>query len=459
MGVPKRERGRPELVRERRRRGLSQEAAAEAVGVSPTTWARWERGEQGLRARHRARLAAVFRVEPAEVERWVDGWTFPETPSWPPVDCGGGSPAATVKSAELLWRYEMDPSRRHLLATLPFVPAALGEWLTSWTYDAPAASTAQGGSGRAVGLADVRRINEARQAFGQLDHQFGAGLVRPVVLRYLKTNVTPLLHGRYDDQVGAELMSAAAGMSWMAGWTAFDLNQHGAAQQHFGQVLKFAKAGNDSLTGVWALAALTLQAIHLDQPTWGLWLARGATATARRADAPPRVMALLLVREAWATAQQAHPAESRDRHAAHQIERLLGEAETAYQQGVTDADPAWVGRYDEVQLAAESGNCWRLLGKYERALEHAEAAVAAFQDRGLSRSAQINRTLAANSYLKLGEVEQALEVARPAIPAAKALASPRTVDFVKKFDENLTPYAGTVAVREFREHLRAELVA
>ncbi|MFC6083743.1 hypothetical protein [Sphaerisporangium aureirubrum] len=32
----------------------------------------------------------------------------------------------------------------------------------------------------------MQRINEARQAFGQMDHQFGTGLVRPVVLRYLK---------------------------------------------------------------------------------------------------------------------------------------------------------------------------------------------------------------------------------------------------------------------------------
>ncbi|MEU8265811.1 helix-turn-helix transcriptional regulator [Sphaerisporangium sp. NPDC049002] len=457
MGAREREVGRPELVRARRRKGLSQEAAAEAVGVSPTTWARWERGEQGVRARHRARMAAVFGVAAIDVERWVEGWAFVETPCWPLVDCGGGSLEATVKSADLLWRFEMDPSRRHLLATLPFVPAALGEWLTSWTYDSPAASTGHAGSGRAVGMADVTRVNEARQAFSQMDHQFGAGLVRPVVLRYLNSNVTPLLHGRYDDKVGAELLSAAAGMSWMAGWTSFDLNHHGQAQQHFGQALKLAKAANDPLTGVWVLAALTRQAIHIDQPSWALWLSRAASDTARRAEAPPRVMAVLLVREAWATALRANPGESGDRHAAKQVEHLLGEAERAYAQGATDTDPAWTARYDEAELGAEAGNCWRLLGKHQGALAHAEAAVAEFRVR-LPRSAQINRVHAAEAYLRMGELEQALETVRPAIPATKALTSRRTVDFIRRFDQELDPYGHTMAVREFRDYMKQELV-
>jgi hypothetical protein len=57
-------------------------------------------GEQGVRARHRARMAVVFQVE--GVERWIEGWAFGETSSWPVADCGGTSLAATVKAAEHL---------------------------------------------------------------------------------------------------------------------------------------------------------------------------------------------------------------------------------------------------------------------------------------------------------------------------------------------------------------------
>ncbi|GGK63629.1 hypothetical protein Sme01_05870 [Sphaerisporangium melleum] len=449
---------RPELVRARLRRGLSQEAAAEAVGVSVTTWARWERGEQGVRARHRARLAAVFRVETADVERWVDGWSLPETPSWPLADCGDGSLVATVRSADLLWRFEMDPSRRHLLATLPFVPTALGEWLTSWTYDSPAASTAQAGAGRAVGMADVRRINEARQAFFQMDHQFGAGLVRPVVLRYLNSNVTPLLHGRYDDKVGAELMTAAAGMSRMAGWTAFDMSMHGPAQQHFGQALRFAKTADAPLTAAWILTAMTRQAIHIDQPLWALRLSRTAVDAARKADASPRVMALMTVREAWATALHTNPGESGDRHAAKQVERLIGEAERAFEQGPSDRDPAWITTYESAELTAEAGQSWRLLGQHQRAVVCAEAAVQAFQGH-MPRSAQFNQVHAADAYLSMGELEQSLDTARAAVPAAKSLSSTRSIEFVQAFAARLEPHSTTIAVREFRDHLRSELAA
>ncbi len=393
-----------------------------------------------------------------EVERWIDGWAYGETSSWPIADFGGTSVTATVKAADQLWRSEMNPSRRHLLATLPYLPTALGEWLTSWTYDSAPASTAYRGTGRAVGLADVKRINEARQAFSQMDHQFGAGLVHPVVVRYLNSIVAPLLHGRYDDRVGAELMSAAAGMSRMAGWTSFDMSHHGQAQRHLGQALRFAKAGDDPLTGAWVLTTLTLQAIHLKQAAWAVRLAGAAADAARRAQASPRVMALVLTRQARAVALRTKPAETGDRHSAKQVGRLLAEAERAHAQGETERDPGWVASYEAVELNAQAGGCWRLLGDYARAAACAETAVAEFGAR-LPRSAQINRVSAAGAYLAMGELEQALASARAAIPMAKGLTSARSVGRLKDFADHLQPYGTTVAVREFREHLRIELAA
>jgi transcriptional regulator with XRE-family HTH domain len=458
VGEAQRPESRPELARARRQRGMSQEAAAEAVGVAPTTWARWERGEQGVRACHRAQMATVFGVEAVEVERWIEGWAFAATSSWPIADFGGGSLAATVKSAAHLWRYEMDPSRRHLLATLPFVPAALGEWLVSWNYGIPVESAAHHGSGPVVGLADVTRINEALKAFKQMDDQFGAGLVRPVVMNYLNGSVAPLLRGRYDDRVGAGLMSAAAGMTAMAGWTAFDLSRHGQAQHYFGQALKLAKVGNDPLTGAWVLSALTRQAIHLEQSTWALWLARAAADTARRAQASPRVMALMLVREAHATALQAKLAEPGDGHSAKQVERLLSETERAYAQGATDRDPLWVGRFDAVELSGQAGCCWGLLDEHQRALTCAETAIHGYGER-FSRAAQFSQVNAAEAYLGMGELEQALGSARAAIPMTKALTSARSVERLRKFAGQLEPYGDSVMVREFRDHMNHELAA
>ncbi len=450
--------GRPELVRARRRMGLSQDAMAEALWVSPTTWSRWERGRQEIRPVYRARMAEVFGVHPAEVERWVEGRAPVDTQAWLLPDFSDLSLAATVKTAERLWRCDVDPDRRHLLAALPFVPGAFGSWLSAWSYGASETSAAYQGSGAAVGLSDVRRIVEARQAFEQMDHQFGAGLVRPAVVDYLNTAVAPLLRGRYDEKVGAELMTAAAGMTQMAGWTAFDLNHHGQAQHYFGQALTLAKIGDDPLTGAWVLATMTHQAIHLKQGAQAVWLARAAVDTARRAEAPPRVMAMLLVDEARATAMQTRPAETGDRHSAKRIERLLVEAERAYAQGPTDRDPAWVAWEDEPELTGRMSRCWKLLGDHRRAADCAELAVHAFVGKR-PRAAQLNQVNAAEAYLGMGEVEQAVDAARAAIPMARSLTSARSVDRLRKFSAKLEPYGTTIQVREFRAYLDGELAS
>jgi len=307
-----------------------------------------------------------------------------------------------------------------------------------------------------VGLSDVRRIVEARQAFGEMDHRFGAGLVRPAVVDYLHTVVAPLLRGRYDDKVGAELMTAAATMTEMAGWTAFDLNHHGQAQQYFGQALKLAKAGNDVLTGTLVLESMTHQALHLKQSAQAVWLTRAAVDTGRRAQAPPYVMAMLLVEEAWAAALHAKPAETGDTHGAKWVQQRLAEAEQVHARGRTDRDPAWAVWNDEPELIARTGMCWGLLGEHKRAAECAELAVREFTGKR-PRSAQLNRVNAADAYLNMGEVEQAVDSARAAIPMARSLTSPRSVERIRKFSTRLESY-DTIQVREFRAYLDSELV-
>ncbi|MGW4643563.1 helix-turn-helix domain-containing protein [Sphaerisporangium sp. NPDC004334] len=458
MGGSKRGAGRPELARARRRMGMSQEEIAEALWVSPTTWSRWERGRQAIRPVYRARMAEVFAVDPAEVERWIEGGAPVDTEAWLRPDFSDLSLAATVEAAGRLWRCDMDPDRRHVLAALPFVPAALGSWLSAWSYGAPVASAAHDGSGPSVGLSDVQRIEEARQAFGEMDHRFGAGLVRPAVVDYLGTMVHPLLRGRYTEKVGAALMSAAAGLTGMAGWTAFDLHRHGQAQQYFGQALKLAKLGSDPMIGSLILEGMTHQALYLRHSAQAVWLTGAAVEAARRVDAPPWVAAMLLVEEAWATALRTRPGESRDGHGARTVQLKLAEAERVHARGRSDRDPAWATWNDEPELIARAGMCWELLGEHERAADCAELAVREFAE-ARPRSAQLNRVNAADAYLSMGEVERAVDMARTAIPAARSLTSVRAVERVRRFSDRLTPYADTVHVKEFRAHLAAELTA
>ena len=445
-------RGRPELVRARKRLGMTQVEAAEALLVTPTTVSRWERGTREIRPVYRARMAAVFGVSAEQIERWLESTEPVDTELWPWPDFTDMSLASTVKSAERLWRSELDLQRRHMLAALPFVPDVLNGWISAWSYGSSMDSTANQGTGRAVGLSDVQRIEEMRQRFTQIDYVYGGGLVRPAVVDYLNTTVAPLLRGTYDDKVGAALLTAAAEMTLFAGWTAFDIERHGQAQHYYGQALKLAKAADNPLAGARVLSTMAHQAIHLNKPEQAILLARAAVEAGRRGQASPQAMALLLVREARATALKTNPAKSGDRHAAKQIARLLVEAERAHAQGARDGDPQWVHAFDEPELAAQAGIILHLVGDDDRAAERLEHSVQAFATYR-PRSSHLNRVNAAEAYLSRGELEQALDHARAATSGATTLTSPRLVEHIKRFDKRLKPYETSIRVREFRAYL------
>ncbi|MEV5408860.1 helix-turn-helix transcriptional regulator [Thermopolyspora sp. NPDC052614] len=441
-------RGRPELVRARKRLGMSQAEAAEALLVTPTTLSRWERGAQEIRPVYRARMAEVFGVNGEQIERWLECADPVATELWPLPDFTDMSIASTVKSAEKLWRSELDLQRRHMLAALPFVPTAVDGWLSSWSYGAAATSVAGSESGRAVGLSDVRRIDEMRELFSRADHQYGGGLVRPAAVDYLNTTVAPLLRGSYDDRIGSALLTAAATMTAFVGWTAFDTGRQGLAQHYYGQALKLAKTADDQLTGALVLSRMTYQAIHLNQPAQASLVARAAVESARKAEASPRVMGMLLVRQAWADAI----IRPGDRHKIRQIEALLGEAERVYGKGTSDRDPDWAARWDEPQFGGELGTVWELIGNNSRAADYAEQAIRAFEtDR--PRSAALNRVAAAHAQLGLGELDQAVDWARKAVADARSLNSLRLIERVKRFDKRLKPYEKSIHIREFRSYL------
>ena len=104
-------------------------------------------------------------------------------------------------------------------------------------------------AGRQVGQTDVEAIREVTQTFLRLDNLFGGGRARPTVVRYLHDEVTPLLRsGNYSDAVGRELFAAAAELTRLAGWMAYDLEQHGLAQRYLIQALRLAGRGRRSRT-------------------------------------------------------------------------------------------------------------------------------------------------------------------------------------------------------------------
>lgn len=449
-------RPRPRLAEARTRRGWSQEDAAERIGVSATTWSRWERGRQDVRPAYRARIAAECGVGLAQVASWLDGAPLAEPLPWS-SPAAGSSVGAAVASATATWSADVDASRRQALAELPFVAGDLAEWLLAWSLDAPPETRARTAEGRRVGLSDVERIEAARTSFSQMDHLSGAGLVRPAVVDYLHHQVAPLLRGSYSDRVGGALLSAAAGVTRLAAWEAYDLLRPGLAQGEYEMSLALCKASDDTMTGAWVLAAMAQQAIDLREPVWAVRLARAARTSIQ--DPPGRVEALLLVREARATALGVHLADG-DRHSASRAERLLARAEEAFARPRNTTDePTWVRSYAGAELVAESGCAWRLLGDAARAADCARRALADL-DHAFARSAALNSVHLAEAHLAAGDLDAALDAARVAVPAIRPLTSHRPVQLVRGFTAAATAaHPRERRVAEWQTWLRGEMPA
>ncbi|GII94870.1 helix-turn-helix domain-containing protein [Sinosporangium siamense] len=442
---------RMHLVNRRRHQGFTQQSAAEAVGVTTTTWARWERGQQGIRVFYWPKIAAVLGVELGELGLLLEV----AVPTRGQIRSTGME--SVIEEAISLWRSEMEPNRRALLAAMPFMPSALGEWLLSYVHDAPPSTTSQSGGGAKVGFSDAVRIDEAVIAFKRMDSQFGAGLVRPAVVEYLQGTVAPLLKGSFNDEVGRRLLSAAARMTSLAGWTAFDMERHGQAQQHFGQALSLAKASGDSVTSVRVLERMAMQAFRLDERRWAQRLTHAGLESARRPGVPPAVTARGLVLHAQALAMAGQPGTGFSAvRSDSEVERLLGEAERILERD--DRDLGWGVSFDTAWYLSEAASVWGRLGHYRRALECAGESVASFENTR-TRAVQFTRLQLASARLGAGDVEQALTDVEPVVLGARSLTSARLTASLRRFVTALEPYSSTVQVREFRDRLKAELSA
>lgn len=455
---------RPGLIRVRLQRGLTQEQAADEIGISLSTWARWERGTQNVRPFYRKALADRWGAAPGEVEAWlqvVDG-SAASGVDVAVVEVGLVEPVhhlSGVETARQLWRLEMDTSRRHLLAALPFVPAALGEWLLAWRFDeAPAAAQHVTGKGVAVGMADVQRVREAHHAFTRMDHQFGAGLVRPAVTDFMNTTLAALLQGSATEPVRAQLLSAAAGMTRMAGWMAFDLGHQGQAQAHFGQALSLAKQAGDDLMAAWVLATMAQQACDLGHSRWAVRLASAAAEAGQRADASARARAVLDLRQARAHSSHTADGTPANAHTKRLVATYLSQADKHFSKGTSDRDPVWVAHFTEAELAGEGGLCWRGAGEYQRGITRQKEAIAGFSTR-YPRSIQLTQTSVAEGYLGLGEIEAAVHHARAAVASAQDLTSARASAHLHAFAAHLQPYRDNRHVKDFADYVRAELVS
>lgn len=291
------------------------------------------------------------------------GLAYPDTPA----EAGGNVAVlwqADLNEATILQRAQVDP----------------GAWESAslrWLVDPAQPPGGELSRGAHVGLSDVDRFKATAGMFSQLDDRYGGGHARHALIQYLSTDGERLLRGRYTDEVGRALFSAVAGATLLAAWMTYDsAPASGLAQRYFIQALGLAQAGDDRLLGAGILDAMSHQATYLGRFGEAANLARAAR-TGTRGLATATLTAHFHTMEARALARLGD---------APACDAALAAAVREYERRNPENDPEWFQYFDEAELEAEFGHCFRDVGRAADATQHASQSLAAVNGPVFERS-------------------------------------------------------------------------
>lgn len=367
-----------------------------------------------------------------------------------PMDAGADSLElvtslrGSIHSAARLWWDDI--ARRELLSDAAFGSTVFAgpvlRWLTAVGDEHLSAAT-----GRHVGEADVAALSSITQEFRRLDNRHGGGHVRSAVVGFLHANVGPLLReGRYDEPTGRSLLAAAAQLTHLAGWMAYDAEEHGLAQRYLVQALEFARGAGDIGFGGEVLAGMSHQAIYLGHADHGVDLARAARQTAVRAGIPA------LIAEAAVTEAHGHARKGDKTATAH----ALRVAETAFDRDTWSDRPSWLRYLDEAYLSAKFAHCFRDLNQPDTAASFALKSLN--MDDAFVRGRAFNTVLLATIRVQQGELEQAAAAGNDALALTSRLRSSRSDQYLRDLKRRLAPHTAVPQVREFQQLVRSRSI-
>ncbi|MFF3060794.1 sporulation protein [Streptomyces sp. NPDC057909] len=301
-----------------------------------------------------------------------------------------------------------------------------------------------------VGHSDVTKLREAAQDARRWDSKYGGGDWRSsMVPECLRVDAAPLLLGSYSDEVGRALFGAAAELTRLAGWMAFDTGQQEAAQRYYIQALRLARAAADVPLGGYVLASMSLQATYRGFADEGVDLAQAAVER-NRGLATARTMSFFRLVEARAHAKASDAAAAG---------AALKAAESWLERSRNgDADPSWLGFYSYDRFAADAAECYRDLKAPRQVRRFTEQALSRPTEEFV-RSHGLRLVVSAVAELESGNLDAACAAGTRAVEVAGRISSARTTEYVRDLLHRLEPYGDEPRVAELRERARPLLVA
>jgi transcriptional regulator with XRE-family HTH domain len=430
--------------------GVTQGRIAGLTGISQGRLSEWKKHKRRPQAASTfEKFADGLRMPPparralgVAPDQHADAVAVTRLPDQPPPDIGlvyPDTPSGAAENVALLWRADLSDAP-FLRARLD--PDAYKDASLHWLIDPRVQPDDRTARGARIGKADVGRFRATVDLFEQLDNRFGGGHARQSLVQYLSTDADRLLHGQYTDDVGRELFSATAEATLLTAWMTYDSTPGSSlAQRYFVQAVALAQAGDDRLLGASVLDAMSHQATYTGRFDEAANLARAAM-TGSRGVATATLTAHFHAMEARALARLGD---------AKGCDRALADAVREFEQRRPEDDPEWIRYFDESELFAEIGHCFRDLGRPVDAAMHASRSLVALDETTFMRSDFFVMMVLADSYLDAGELEKACSVVLDALTAGEQIRSARCVGYLREFRQRLTAAGSSRAAAEFQE--------
>ncbi|MCA1220026.1 sporulation associated protein [Streptomyces sp. 8L] len=313
--------------------------------------------------------------------------------------------------------------------------------------DSPgSASTGQESSstGRLLGTEDLKELTDAAEQARVWDAQFGGANWRlGWIRRCLNERALPLLDARHDEATARELFSITAELSRVAAWAAFDAGHSVAAQQHFVQALRLARAGGDIEMGTYVLTTMALHTVLEGAPDQALDMAQGAFHRGRR-HASRRVLAFAKLVEARALARMGD---------ATGASTALSRAESWLDKITPGAhDSPRLSYVTHSRLAADATEIFRDLRKPRAALGWSRQA-GELSDVHQTRAVGLRMAVAATAACQARDLDQALDHADQALVLLQRVESTRARTHLEDVATALMPWAADPRANAFLQRL------
>lgn len=313
----------------------------------------------------------------------------------------------------------------------------------SWMIARPDGVQPDRPASQRVGMRDVRAVRTAADMFMRLDFLYGGGHGHKALRHYFRHEVLPLLSASYSEKVGNALFGAAAEISQLLAWTAYDTGNHQLSHRYLVSTLRLTKVVDDRMFGARILSNLSHQANYLGNHAQAIQLARAGVEGAH-GKATPRAMALFSAMEARALSNAGDPIGAG---------RAMNEAERSFERADIAEDPEWLGYFDDAELMGEFCHCFRDLRQRREAVTHAQRAVDN-TDPQYARTLGFCRMVLAQSQLLNGELEAAVTTASLAVDGGDTLQSARFQRYVTDFQREVSDHSTNPTVAVFNEKVR-----